>query len=52
MSPYLVIGLLIFAVYTIINRFIVQLSDWLAIPLLLAAIVLIIAGGLKSKRKD
>jgi len=48
-SPLLGIGLLIFAVYTIVQRFITPISDWLAIPLLVVAIVLIIVGGLKTK---
>ena len=50
-SPLLGIGLLIFVVYNIIERFIIPISDWLAIPLLVAAIVLIIVGGLKTKDK-
>ncbi|MCL6590016.1 MAG: hypothetical protein K6U80_08695 [Firmicutes bacterium] len=50
-SPLLGIGLLIFAAYTIIERFITPISDWLAIPLLVAAIFLIIIGGLITKEK-
>ncbi len=50
-SPMLGIGLLIYVAYTIIDRFIIRISDWLAIPLLLVGIVLIIAGGLKTKEE-
>lgn len=48
-APLLGIGLLIFLAYIIANRFIVELSDWVAIPILLIAIILIVIGGLKSK---
>lgn len=50
-SPILGIGLLIFAMYNIIIRFIMPISDWIGIPLLLVAIVLITVGGLKTKEK-
>jgi Flp pilus assembly protein protease CpaA len=51
-SPLLGIGLLLFAVYTITDRFVTPISNWLAIPLLVIAIVLIMVGGLKSKEKN
>lgn len=44
-------GLIIFAVYTITDRFIVSISNVIAIPLLLVVMVFMIAGGLKSKKK-
>lgn len=47
-SP-LQIGLLIYATYTIVNRFIIPLPAWLAIPVLVLGIILIIYGGLKRK---
>ena len=50
-SPLLAIGLIIFAIYIITDRFFVKISNGIAIPLLLVVIVLIIAGGLKSKKK-
>ena len=51
-SPLLLgIGLLIFVVITIVQRFIKTISDWIAIPLLVVAIVLIIVGGLKIKER-
>jgi len=50
-SPILGIGLLVFLAYTIVNRFITPLSDWIAIPVLLIAIALIIVGGLKNKNQ-
>lgn len=50
-SPILRIGLFIFIMLTIIERFIVSISDWVAIPLLVVAIILIIVGGLKEKDK-
>lgn len=42
LSPALVIGALIFVVYTITNRFIAKIPDWAALPAVLAAIILII----------
>jgi hypothetical protein len=50
-SPSLGIGLLIFVVITIVQRFIMPMSNWIAIPLLVVAIVLIIVGGLKTKER-
>ena len=50
-SPLLKIGLLIFVVITIVQRFITPISDWIAIPLLIVAIVLIFVGGFKTKEK-
>ncbi|MDF2685324.1 MAG: hypothetical protein K0S55_505 [Clostridia bacterium] len=50
-SPLLGMGLLIFALLTIIERFIVPISNFIAIPLLIAAIVLIIIGGFKNNGK-
>lgn len=49
-SPLLGIGLLILAVNIIIERFVTPISDWIAIPLLLFAIIFIIIGGLKAKK--
>ena len=48
-SPMLGIGLLLYVASTITERFITPIPDWLAIPLLLAGIVLIIAGALKTE---
>ena len=48
-SPILAIGLIIFIILNIIERFIITLSDWISIPILILAIVLIIIGGLKKK---
>ena len=50
-SPFLEIGLLIFVVNTIVQKFITPISDWIAIPLFVVAIVMIIIGGLKTKEK-
>jgi len=50
-SPLLEIGLLIGIATTLVQRFITPISDWIAIPLLVVAIVLIIIGGLKAKDK-
>jgi len=50
-SPLLKMELLIFLVNTIVQRFIIPISDWIAISLLMVAIVLIIVGGLKTKEK-
>jgi len=50
-SPVLEIGLLIGIATALVQRFITPISDWIAIPLLVVAIVLIIMGGLKAKDK-
>jgi hypothetical protein len=49
-SPTLGIGMLIFLAYTITQRFITPLSDWIAIPWVLTAVVFIVIGGLKTKK--
>jgi uncharacterized membrane protein len=51
-SPLLKIGLLIFAVTMIVQRFITQISNFVVILLLVIAIALIIVGGLKKKEKS
>lgn len=50
-SPMLSIGLIIVGTYTIIERFITPISDWLAIPLLVVAIIMIVIGALKTNEK-
>jgi len=50
-SPMLSIGLIIVGVYTVVDRFIISISDWLAIPLLVLAIGLIILDGFKTIKK-
>jgi len=50
-SPLLGIGLLIFVMITTVQRFITPITDWIAILLLVVAIVLILVGGLKMKEK-
>ena len=52
LSPLLSIGLLLYTGCVIIERFITPLSSWIAIPLLVVAIILIIIGGLKTKAKE
>ncbi len=51
-SPVLAAGLLIFLIYSVMDRFIVRIPDVAAIPVLLLAIALIIAGGLKKPDRD
>lgn len=51
-SPMLSIGLIIVGTYTIIERFITPISDWLAIPLLVVAIIMIVIGALKTNEKN
>lgn len=45
----LLIGLIIFGVYMIIDKFIMPISVWIAVPLLIISVVLILYGGLKPK---
>jgi hypothetical protein len=49
MSPFTVIGMLILAAYIIINRFVVQLPDWIAFPVLAIAAALLVFSIIKSK---
>jgi hypothetical protein len=50
-SPILVIGLIISTIYIIINRFIVSIPDFVAIPVLLIDIVLIVVGIFRMRSK-
>ena len=49
-SPILRTGLLIFITLTIIERFIRPIPDYIAIPVLLVAVILMIVGSLKTKK--
>lgn len=49
-SPLLGTGVVIFVVVTVVERAIVHLPEWLAIPLLVIAVVLIMLGGLRPTR--
>lgn len=49
-SPLTGVGLVVFVVYTVVERLVVHLPDWLAIPALVIAVVLIILGGLRPTR--
>ena len=50
-SPILIIGLLLYVAYSIIDRFITPLPDWIAIPVMLIAVVLIIIGVFKMRKQ-
>lgn len=50
-SPLLGTGLLIYALLTVIERFVTPIPDLIAIPLIIVAIILIFFGGLKTKDK-
>ncbi|MDX9799393.1 MAG: hypothetical protein RBT05_11110 [Bacteroidales bacterium] len=50
-SAPLGIGLLIFVLIMIVQRFFTPISDWIAIPLLIVGIILIIIGGLKTREE-
>ena len=50
-SPLLGIGLLICAIYMVVEIFITTISIWIAIPVLVVAIVLLLIGGFKKKVK-
>lgn len=51
LSPVFVIGVLIFAAFTVTDRFITHIPDIAAIPILLLSIALIIADCLRKKIK-
>ena len=50
-SPILVAGLFIFVLLNITERFITPVSNWVAIPILIISIILVILGGFKEKNK-
>ncbi len=50
-SPLIKIGLLINTAIIIIERFVTPISNWIAMPLLIAGIVLVIMGGLEDKKE-
>jgi uncharacterized protein (DUF983 family) len=49
MSLVTAIGALVLAAYIIIDKFIVQLPDWVAIPVLVIAATLLVFGLIKRK---
>lgn len=49
MNPLLIIGLLINCTYVCVNRFWKPLPNWLAIPILLLGIALMLAGAFITK---
>lgn len=49
-SPLLALGLILFVVYAVVDRVIVPIPNGLAFPMLVAAVVLIVLGGLRPKR--
>lgn len=51
-SPISRTGLLMLVTISIIERFITPISDYIAIPVLVVGIVLIIVGGIKTKESD
>ena len=50
-SLILIIGMLLFVAYSVIDRFITPLSDWIAIPMMLIAVILMIIGVLKMRKR-
>ncbi len=50
-SPLLAAGLILFVACTVVDRIIVRVPDWLAIPTLVVAVVLIVLGGLRQQRE-
>ncbi len=51
LSPVLIIGLFINAIYILTNRFVAVWPDWLAYPILFVDIALILVGMFISMRK-
>lgn len=47
-SPILRIGLLMFIILSLTERFIIPVPDWLAIPILILAVALVLKGGSKK----
>lgn len=46
-SPLLAIGLVLFVIYAVIDRTIVEVPSPVAIPMLVVGVVLIVLGGLR-----
>lgn len=51
-SPYLMVGIVILAVYLIIERFVQPIDPLVAIPVLLFSIVLIVIDAVKRRLKN
>lgn len=49
-SPLLAVGLVLFVLYAVVDRVIVPIPDWLAFPMLILAVVLIVLGGLRARQ--
>jgi len=47
-----IIGVLIYLIYSSVDRFIVEIPDVVAIPLMIVGIVLIIVGVVKSRNSN
>ena len=47
-----IIGVLIYLIYSSVDRFIVEIPDVVAIPLMIVGIVLIIVGAVKSRNSN
>lgn len=50
-SPFLVLGFSIVTIIQVVDRFIKEIPDSIAIPILLVAIVLLVIGGIKEIKK-
>ena len=50
-SSILIVGMLLFVAYSVTDRFITPLSDWIAIPMMLIAVILMIIGVLKMRKR-
>ncbi|MEG0833124.1 MAG: hypothetical protein RR058_05255 [Oscillospiraceae bacterium] len=44
-------GIFILAANIVVERFVVKIPNYLSIPLLIVAVLLVIAGGLTAKKK-
>mgnify|MGYP000953337937 CR=1 FL=1 len=45
----LFLGLFIFGVYMVIDKLITPISVWIAVPVLIISVIMILYGGLKPK---
>lgn len=46
------IGILLYVIMSVVDRFIVSIPDWIYIPIAILGIALIIIGFIKSKKVD
>lgn len=47
---FLALGLLIYAIITIVDRFVIKIADYIYIPILIIGTIMIIIGFIKNRK--